>query len=68
MIAHTGIAATLLINGTTVHRQFCIPVNATGDSVCKVAADSELEHQIRQADAIIWDEACMSDKRVCLHL
>ena len=25
MVAHTGIAATLLINGSTVHRQFAIP-------------------------------------------
>jgi hypothetical protein len=65
MVAHTGIAATLLINGSTVHRQFAIPIGATGDSSRKVAPDSELEAQIRDADVIIWDEACMSDKRVC---
>jgi hypothetical protein len=64
MVAHTGIAATLLINGSTVHRQFCVPVGTTGESSCRVAPDSRLEAQIRQADAIIWDEACMSDKRV----
>jgi len=33
MVAHTGIAATLLINGTTVHRQFSVPLNANEDSV-----------------------------------
>lgn len=64
MVAHTGIAATLLINGSTVHRQFCIPIATNGESKCAVAPESSMEEQIRQADAIIWDEACMSDKRV----
>ena len=64
MVAHTGIAATLLINGTTVHRQFSIPIGTTEETQCRVAPDSELEKKIREVDAIIWDEACMSDKRV----
>jgi hypothetical protein len=64
MVAHTGIAATLLINGSTVHRQFCIPIATTGESSCKVAPDSEWEDRIKEADVIIWDEACMSDRRV----
>lgn len=64
MVAHTGIAATLLVNGSTVHRQFCVPVGTDGEASCKVAADSKLEAQLREVEVIIWDEACMSDKRV----
>ena len=33
MVAQTGIAATLLINGTTVHRQFGVPLNTAPDAV-----------------------------------
>ena len=64
MVAHTGIAATLLINGTTVHRQFAIPIGTTEETQCAVAFESALEEQISFADVIIWDEACMSDRRV----
>jgi len=64
MVAHTGIAATLLINGTTVHRQFGIPLNTDEASVSKLQPDSEMVRKIITADVIIWDEATMSDKRV----
>ena len=64
MVAHTGIAATLLINGSTVHRQFAIPVGTTEETKCRVTFGTALEKQIEAAHVIIWDEACMSDKRV----
>lgn len=63
MVAHTGIAATLLINGSTVHRQFCIPIG-DGDLTSQVEPGSELEERLRNVDVIIWDEATMSDRRV----
>jgi len=68
-VAQTGIAATLLQNGTTVHRQFAVPVNTTEDSECTIQPESALEKTLRETDVIIWDEATMSDKRVfeCVH-
>ena len=63
-VAHTGIAATLLINGTTVHRQFGVPVNTTEDSQCVIDHESDLEQTLLHANVIIWDEATMTDKRV----
>ncbi len=67
-VAHTGIAATLLLNGTTVHRRFAIPVGTDSEQTCQVEPDSELEKKIREAEIVIWDEAGMSDKRVCIFL
>ena len=64
MVAHTGIAATLLINGSTVHRQFAIPIGTTEETKCQVGFGTTLEKQIEAAHVIIWDEACMSDRRV----
>jgi len=64
MVAHTGIAATLLINGSTVHRQFKVPLNATEESQCVVDTNSSLELKLRNTDVVIWDEATMSDRRV----
>ena len=63
-VAHTGIAATLLINGCTVHRQFSLPIDLSGTVTCSVPTGSEQEKTLKEADMIIWDEACMSDKRV----
>ena len=65
MVAHTGIAATLLINGSTVHRQFCIPIGDADKVECQVAPNSLLEQRLQQTECIIWDEATMSDRRVC---
>jgi len=63
-VAHTGIAATLLVNGTTVHRQFAVPLNTDEESECAVPPGSDLEMTLKMADVVIWDEATMSDKRV----
>ena len=64
MVAHTGIAANLLINGSTVHRQFAVPLNTSEESDCQIEPFSFLEAQLKGADVIIWDEATMSDRRV----
>lgn len=37
MIATTGIAATLLINGTTAHRKFMLPLNPEFGSLSSVS-------------------------------
>ena len=68
-VAHTGIAATLLMGGTTVHRQFSVPLTLKGGDKCDVRPDSEQGIDIYDADVIIWDEAVMSDRRVrCVYI
>ncbi|KHN76123.1 ATP-dependent DNA helicase PIF1, partial [Toxocara canis] len=64
-VAFTGIAATLLIGGTTVHSRFRLPLRLYNDSGSTLKADSDEAHAIRQAPLIIWDEAC-TQKRYAL--
>uniref|UniRef100_A0A0M3IC53 ATP-dependent DNA helicase n=1 Tax=Ascaris lumbricoides TaxID=6252 RepID=A0A0M3IC53_ASCLU len=64
-VAFTGIAATLLINGTTVHSRFRLPFQVQHDSVSTIKADSDEAETIRNAKLIVWDEAC-TQKRYAL--
>ncbi|VDM29299.1 unnamed protein product [Toxocara canis] len=60
-VAFTGIAATLLIGGTTVHSRFRLPLHF----VSTMKADSEEANAIRKCPLIVWDEAC-TQKRYAL--
>ena len=59
-VAWTGIAATLLEGGRTVHAQFKLPVPVTDDSTCFVSAASPLADKLRAASLIVWDEVAMA--------
>ena len=61
--AHTGIAAGLLKNGTTLHSGFGIPLNLTGNATSSIAKDSPEEHKIKNCKVIIIDEISMVPKR-----
>ncbi|GKB86496.1 ATP-dependent DNA helicase PIF1-like protein, partial [Tanacetum coccineum] len=41
-VASSGIAALLLEDGRAAHSRFAIPINVVEDSMCHIAADSEL--------------------------
>ena len=60
-VASTGIAATLLKDGTTAHSRFGIPLNANGQSVSKIKPNSTEGGEIKKARIVIWDEATMTD-------
>ena len=60
--AWTGIAATLLHNGTTLHSLFKLPVPVLDGAVCSVKAQSSHADYLRQLDAIVLDEASMIPK------
>ena len=64
MVAHTGIAATLLINGTTVHRKFGVPLDLNEGAKSSIDRNTEAGLNLINTDVIIWDEATMSDRRV----
>lgn len=57
--AWTGIAATLLAGGRTVHNLFKLPVPILETSVCHVAPTSVHAAYLRQVDLFIVDEASM---------
>ncbi|GJY69946.1 hypothetical protein Tco_0472928 [Tanacetum coccineum] len=61
-VASSGIAALLLEGGRTAHSRFAIPINIADDSMCHIAADSDLAELIRMSKLIIWDEAPMTHR------
>ncbi|GKA94407.1 ATP-dependent DNA helicase PIF1-like protein [Tanacetum coccineum] len=61
-VASSGIADLLLEGGRTAHSRFAIPINVVKDSMCHIAADSELADLIRKSKLIIWDEALMINR------
>ena len=65
-VASTGIAATLLDHGKTVHSQFKVPIPIEETSSCKISDSSHcgLVKLLKDASLIIWDEAPMSHKYV----
>ncbi|TKR73497.1 hypothetical protein L596_020801 [Steinernema carpocapsae] len=63
-VAHTGVAATLLPNGSTVHRAFGIPLITEEDMESQIDLASRRAEELKQVDVILWDEATMSDRRV----
>jgi len=60
-VAFTGIAASLMDGGMTVHSTFGLPFGTlTDDSTSTITMQSERAHRIRDAALIVWDEAPMS--------
>ncbi|XP_060855219.1 uncharacterized protein LOC132932888 [Metopolophium dirhodum] len=60
-VAFTGIAASLMDGGMTVHSTFGLPFGTvTEDSTSSVTMQSERAQKIRNAALIVWDEAPMS--------
>jgi len=58
-MAFTGIAATLLPAGKTVHKTFGLPVPLFVDSSSNIKIQSKEAHYLKETDIFIWDEAPM---------
>lgn len=56
-MAYTGIAATLLPHGKTVHKTFGLPVPLFSDSFSNIKSNSKEADYLRSVDVFIWDEA-----------
>lgn len=61
-MAFTGIAATLLPNGKTVHKTFGLPVPMFADSSSNIKAQSKEGQYLRETKVFIWDEAPMAPR------
>ncbi|XP_028799523.1 ATP-dependent DNA helicase pfh1-like [Neltuma alba] len=65
IVSSSGIAATLLPFGRTVHSRFAIPIQVNEDSICNITQNSALANLIVPTKLIIWDEAPMV-QRYCI--
>ncbi|KAL7290846.1 hypothetical protein TKK_0015580 [Trichogramma kaykai] len=61
-MAFTGIAATLLPHGRTVHKIFQLPVPMHSDSSSNIKLESQEAAYLRDTDVFIWDEAPMAPR------
>ena len=59
-VAWTGIAATLLDGGRTVHSRFKLPMPALDTSSWYLSGHSIQAQQLANCNLIIWDEATMA--------
>uniref|UniRef100_A0A914XLI5 ATP-dependent DNA helicase n=1 Tax=Plectus sambesii TaxID=2011161 RepID=A0A914XLI5_9BILA len=60
VVAWTGIAATLLPGGRTMHSQFKLPLHLFDNLMCNLNPASKEAEAIRDAAVIFWDEALMA--------
>ncbi|TKR69282.1 hypothetical protein L596_021461 [Steinernema carpocapsae] len=63
-VAHTGVAATLLYNGSTVHSTFGLPLTIEENMESNIDLCSNKAQNLKTIDVILWDEAPMSDRRI----
>ncbi|XP_058795245.1 ATP-dependent DNA helicase pif1-like [Phymastichus coffea] len=61
-MAYTGIAATLLPNGKTVHKTFGLPVPMFNDSSSNIKIQSTEGMLLKNTKVFIWDEAPMAPR------
>ena len=61
-MAFTGIAATLLPKGMTVHKVIGSPVPLLSNSSSNIALQSKKGQFLKQTDVFIWDEASMAPR------
>ena len=58
-VAFTGIAASLIDGGQTIHSKFGVPIPIQRDSICRINAQSVEADALRAVSLIVWDEASM---------
>ena len=58
-VAFSGIASTLLIDGTTAHSTFQIPIPLDNESTCNIKRGTIQAQDLCSTSVFIWDEASM---------
>jgi hypothetical protein len=61
--ATSGIAASILPGGRTVHSRFKIPIKLTDNSMCGFTKQSGTAELLKEAALIIWDEVAMTKRQ-----
>ena len=62
--ATSGIAATLLPHGRTVHQRFKVPIDITSTSMCSIRERSAAAELVRRCKLLIIDEVTMAHRHV----
>ncbi|XP_014673789.1 PREDICTED: uncharacterized protein LOC106814041 [Priapulus caudatus] len=62
--ATSGIAATLLPKGRTLHSRLKVPINITEDSTCNITPRCATAELIRRCKLLVIDEVSMADRRI----
>ena len=64
-VASSGVASTLLLQGTTAHSLFKLPLNPQQleSRGCSVRRETALARKLAAAKLIVWEEATMSHKK-----
>ncbi|XP_009803341.1 uncharacterized protein [Nicotiana sylvestris] len=60
----SGVAASILPGGRTVHSRFKFPINIDEKFSCNISKQSSLASLIRDAKFIVWDEVSMAKKNM----
>jgi hypothetical protein len=63
-MATSGIAATLLPNGQTVHSKLKVPIELNENSTCNISGTSATATLIRDCSLMVIDEVTMAHKNV----
>jgi hypothetical protein len=66
--ASTGIAATVLVGGRTLHSTFWIPIDVTDNTESRVKAHKEYAEPIKQVELVFIDEISMLHRDVLKYL
>ena len=61
-VAASGIAATLLQGGRTVHSRFKTPLKTDNSTVFDIKKQSNLAQLILKCKVVVWDEAAMNHR------
>nr|CAD2197831.1 unnamed protein product [Meloidogyne enterolobii] len=61
-MAFSGIAANLLKNGRTLHKQFKLPLNINSYSISNIVENTKEANEILETDFFVIDEAPMASK------
>ncbi|XP_072025234.1 ATP-dependent DNA helicase pif1-like [Amphiura filiformis] len=62
--ATSGIAATLLPKGRTLHSRLKVPINITEESTCNITPRCATAELIRRCKLLVIDEVSMADRRI----
>ena len=64
-VASSGVAATLLPGGRTVHSTFKLPLDLTANDIptCTIGKTAAMAQVIRQCRLIVWDECSMAHRK-----
>ncbi|XP_071928011.1 uncharacterized protein [Coffea arabica] len=61
-VATSGVAASLLPGGRTVHSRFKIPLDFSRNKTCQLSKQSSMAQLIIQCGLFLWDEASMAKR------